>query len=75
MYLCRWPSTICINNISVCLQSLLLKYLLEYLDDPSAELSYGIMVLVFLFLSQLLRNITFNLQQSIGIHTGGNRYK
>ena len=29
------------------------------------------MVLVFLFLSQLLRNITFNLQQSIGIHTGG----
>ena len=55
-------------------QSFLLKYFLEYLDDSSADLSYGIMVLSLLFLTRLLRNITFNLQQSIGLHTGFDKY-
>ena len=54
--------------------------LLDYLDHPTAELNYGIMLVVLFFLCQFLRNISFNLQQSIGIHTGfklfdGHAYK
>jgi hypothetical protein len=56
--------------IILCFQSLLLNYLLEYLEDPAAPIETGITLLVLLFLSQLCRNITFNLQQSIGIQTG-----
>ena len=44
--------------------------LLDYLDHPTAELNYGILLVVLFFLCQLLRNFSFNLQQSIGIHTG-----
>ena len=47
-----------------------MKYILDYLKDPLAPLETGILLLILLFLSQLLRNITFNLQQSIGIQTG-----
>ena len=53
----------------------MLKMLLEYLDHPTAELNYGIMLVVLFFLCQFLRNISFNLQQSIGIHTGVRLYK
>ena len=44
--------------------------LLDYLDHPKADMNYGIVLVVLFFLCQLLRNISFNLQQSIGIHTG-----
>ena len=51
-------------------QSLVLKYILDYLKDPNSKLESGIILVILLFLTQLFRNITFNLQQSIGIHTG-----
>ena len=51
-------------------QSILMKYMLDYLKDPAAPLETGVLLLVLLFFSQLFRNITFNLQQSIGIQTG-----
>merc|ERR1711892_311954 len=50
--------------------SILLNYLLDYLKDPLAPIETGISLLILLFLAQLFRNITFNIQQSIGIHTG-----
>ena len=50
--------------------SVLLKLILEFLEDPAVEVEVGIVLLVLLFFNQLLRNITYNLQQSIGIHTG-----
>ena len=31
----------------------------------------GVHLVVLLFFTQFLRNVTFNMQQSIGIHTGG----
>ena len=50
--------------------SVLLKLILEFLEDPTLEVEVGIVLLVLLFFNQLLRNITYNLQQSIGIHAG-----
>ena len=50
--------------------SVLLKLILEFLENPRLELVVGIVLLVLLFFNQLLRNITYNLQQSICIHTG-----
>ena len=50
--------------------SVLVKLILEYLEDPTLELEVGIVLLVLLFFNQLLRNITYNLQQSLSIHTG-----
>ena len=50
--------------------SVLLKLILEYLEDPRVEAQVGIVLLVLLFFNQLLRNITYNLQQAICIHTG-----
>ena len=50
--------------------SVLLKLILEYLEDPTVEAQVGIVLLVLLFFNQLLRNITYNLQQAICIHTG-----
>ena len=52
------------------LQSILMKYILDYLKDSEAPIETGVLLLVLLFFSQLFRNITFNLQQSIGIQTG-----
>ena len=50
--------------------SVLLKLILEYLEDPTVEVEVGIVLLVLLFFNQLVRNITYNLQQAISIHTG-----
>ena len=50
--------------------SVLLKLILEYLEDPSVEVEVGIVLLVLLFFNQLVRNITYNLQQAVCIHTG-----
>ena len=50
--------------------SVLLKLILEYLEDPTMEVEVGIVLLVLLFFNQLFRNITYNLQQSLSIHTG-----
>ena len=48
--------------------SVLVRLILEYLEDPTLEVSTGIVLLVLLFFNQLLRNITFNLGKSVGIH-------
>ena len=53
--------------------SVLLKLILEFLEDPTLDTQVGIVLLVLLFFNQFLRNITYNLQQSIGIHTGEKR--
>ena len=50
--------------------SVLLKLILDYLEDPTLEVEVGVVLVVLLFFNQLLRNITYNLQQSICIHTG-----
>ena len=51
--------------------SVLLKLILEYLEDPRLDVKVGVVLLVLLFFNQFLRNITYNLQQTVGIHTGG----
>ena len=48
----------------------LLKLILEYLEDPTIDVKVGVVLVVLLFFNQFLRNISYNLQQSIGIHTG-----
>lgn len=55
--------------------SVLLKLILEYLEDPTLEVKVGVTLVVLLFFNQFLRNISYNLQQSIGIHTGEKRRK
>lgn len=50
--------------------SVLLKLILEYLEDPRLDVKVGVVLLVLLFFNQFLRNITYNLQQTVGIHTG-----
>ena len=49
--------------------SLVLKAILDYIKEPNAPLSTGIFLVLCLFLAQLMRNLTFNMMQSIGIHT------
>lgn len=50
--------------------SVILKELLEYMEDPDAPLGEGVMLVFFLFLSQLFRNICFRVSQTLGVHTG-----
>ena len=49
---------------------MILKLLLEYLEDPTLSYSYGIWIIVLLIGLQLIRNITFNLYMALGIQTG-----
>lgn len=49
--------------------SVILKGLLEFLENPDAPLSEGVMLLVLLFLVNVLRNITFRISQTMGVHT------
>ena len=65
---------ITLSLISAVLQflgpSVLVRLILEYLEDPTLELKTGIVLLVLLFFNQLLRNIAFRLSKCVGTHTG-----
>ena len=50
--------------------SVLVRLILEYLEDPSLEVSTGIVLLVLLFCNQILKNVTFSLAKCLGCHTG-----
>lgn len=46
------------------------KLILQYIDDPSQPLWFGLLLILSLFLSQLLRNLFFGMAYVINLHTG-----
>ena len=40
------------------------------ISNTISDIQTGVNLVVLLFFTQFLRNVTFNMQQSIGIHTG-----
>eukprot|EP00094_Tigriopus_californicus_P010393 TCALIF_10025-PA protein Name:"Similar to ABCC5 Multidrug resistance-associated protein 5 (Homo sapiens)" AED:0.10 eAED:0.10 QI:113/0.84/0.78/0.92/0.76/0.71/14/0/1294 len=59
--------------ISIVLQflgpSLVLKLLLDYINQPIEDLNHGWMLVLMLLLTQFFRTVTFSLNFNIGVHT------
>lgn len=55
---------------NIILQAILQRLILQYVDDESQPLSWGITLVGFLFAVQLLRNYCFGAAYVMGLHTG-----